>query len=181
MMSATRRHSHVVHLEQIAAHQERRGDLAHARKALWMHVPGRQIACSWYEIPPGKQSCPHHFHTNTEEAIFVLEGKGAARLGDAKVPIAAGDYIAYPPGPVAAHSITNTGDEPLRYLCMSTVAATDVTVYPDAGQMQVSASLDPKVAADGGPFWIDETVEVRSEGDPTIAQESGESASSGSA
>ncbi|HTE54836.1 MAG TPA: hypothetical protein VK698_28475, partial [Kofleriaceae bacterium] len=71
---------------------------------------------------------------------------GTARIGDASVEIRAGDYLAFPAGNAAAHQTTNTGTGPLRYLCFSTLIATDVIGYPDSGKIGVRHSV---VAPDG--------------------------------
>jgi uncharacterized cupin superfamily protein len=158
MFSASRRHRHVVHIDHVPTEEEGHLGFAHLRKQLWLAAGGKQVACTWYEVPPGKQAAPHQFHTTYEEAIFVLEGKGAARIGDDKIGISAGDYIACPPGPAAAHSIINTGDAPLRYLCVSTVSSTDVTVYPDSGKIAISARADPTLDDANQTAWVDTIV-----------------------
>jgi uncharacterized cupin superfamily protein len=38
-----------------------------------------KIACGMYELPAGKTSFPLHVHYVTEEAMFVLSGKGKIR------------------------------------------------------------------------------------------------------
>lgn len=95
------------------------------------------------EVAPGGVSFPQHYHCAAEEALYVLSGKGIARIGDRRVPIREGDFIAYPVGPEHAHQMINDGAEPLVYLCVSANAAkVDVVGYPDS----------KKVAASAGPF-----------------------------
>ncbi|MEO8706056.1 MAG: cupin domain-containing protein [Kofleriaceae bacterium] len=80
-------------------------------------------------------------------AIYVLSGTGTARLGDVRVPIRSGDWIAHPVGPDHAHQMINDGDVPLVYLCISTQHDCEVVGYPDSN----------KILARGGPFespWI---------------------------
>lgn len=153
MLSASRRHPHVTHLDQVPTRHERHGRFGFDSKRLWTEASGRRLACTWFELPPGKQAFPHHFHAAFEEAVFVLEGTGAARIGDERIPIAAGDYIAYPPGPETAHSIINTSDGPLRYLCFSTVDHLDIVVYPDSEKVAFKAGVDPaKPLSDQTPW-----------------------------
>ena len=71
------------------------------------------------EVEPGGLSFPFHYHCATEEALFILSGTGIARLGDEKVRVREGDYIAFPTGPDHPHQMVNDGDEPLVYLCVS--------------------------------------------------------------
>jgi uncharacterized cupin superfamily protein len=153
MYSAARRHPNVVHLEKAPVREQSHGRFAYSNRRLWIGANGAQLACTWYEVPPGKQAFPHHWHSAVEESIFVLAGKGATRIGDERIPIAAGDYVVYPPGP-PGHSIINTGEEPLRYLCMSTTASTDICVYPDSNKIMVGAGIDPAKALRDQTPWV---------------------------
>ena len=107
---------------------------------------GRQIGCSIYELPPGKQSYPYHYHCANEEAIYVLEGEGTMRLAGRRVPIRRGDYVALVVGEDGAHQVINTSKRPLRYLCLSTMSEPDVAVYPDSCKVGIFAGSAP-----GGP------------------------------
>jgi uncharacterized cupin superfamily protein len=51
--------------------------------------------------------------------------------------------VSFPCGPDHAHKIVNTGDETLRYLCLSTKAMADVVGYPDSNKFAASASPSP--------------------------------------
>jgi uncharacterized cupin superfamily protein len=155
MFSAARRHSNVIHMDHIPTRDEVQGGFASKAKRIGPEVGARQLGCSWLEIPPGKRACPHHYHCGVEEAIFILEGSGSARIGTEYVPVAAGDYIAYPAGPETAHSLLNTGDGPLRYLCFSTVSPVDIIGYPDSKKIAFEASADTSQALQSGNAWVD--------------------------
>src|SRR4051812_23373973 len=62
------------------------------------------------EIPPGNVSCPAHYHTGESEKFVVLEGDGAARLGDERMPIRAGSIVVRPPNTGVAHAL-EAGEE----------------------------------------------------------------------
>jgi uncharacterized cupin superfamily protein len=115
-----------------------KGAFGFRRKRLGAAAGGKGIGVSWFEIQPGKKAFPHHFHLANEEAVFVLEGEGALRLGDEEHRIRAGDYIAFPPGP-PGHQIVNRGAVPLRYLALSTMREPEVAVYPDSKKIGVLA------------------------------------------
>jgi uncharacterized cupin superfamily protein len=85
-------------------------------------------------VPPGKQSCPYHFHHAQEEMFVVLEGSGTLRVAGERLPIRAGDVIFIPPGPEYPHHIINTSKAPLRYLSISTRESPEVCEYPDSGK-----------------------------------------------
>lgn len=65
-------------------------------------------------VAPGLTTVAH-FHRRTEEIYYVLAGEGEMRLGDQARKVVIGDAVAIPPGMV--HSITNTGQVDLVFLC----------------------------------------------------------------
>ncbi|MGE0608037.1 MAG: cupin domain-containing protein [Pirellulales bacterium] len=65
-------------------------------------------------VAPG-QTTTAHYHPQTEEIYFLLAGQGRMRLGNELRDVVPGDAIAIPPG--ETHQITNTGTEPLIFLC----------------------------------------------------------------
>jgi mannose-6-phosphate isomerase-like protein (cupin superfamily) len=70
------------------------------------------------EIPvprPGEAARGRHQHSDFEECIYVLKGRGTTYAGDAVLPVKAGDTIHIPPR--EPHVTRNTGDEPLVLLC----------------------------------------------------------------
>ena len=97
--------------------------------------PGRKLGLSVDTVPPGKQSCPYHFHHAQEEMFVVLEGTGTLRVAGELLPIVAGDVIFVPPGPEYPHHILNTSDAPLKYLSISTKEWPEVCEYPDSGKL----------------------------------------------
>jgi len=107
------------------------------------------LGCGWFEVAPGRTAFPNHYHCANEEGIYILEGKGEARIGDKTVEVGKDDYIAYPVGPEYSHSLTNTGDKPLRYLCISTQVTTEVVGYPDSKKIGAAGLYDPKKGAMG--------------------------------
>jgi len=123
------------------------------RRRLAAEAGSRELGCSWYELAPGRQSYPHHYHFANEEAFFILSGNGTLRLGAGRFPVGAGDYIACPAGSEAAHALINTGSEPLRYLSFSTVNGTDVFVYPDSRKVGVAGGADMHKGLKAAPFF----------------------------
>jgi uncharacterized cupin superfamily protein len=120
-----------------------RGDTAFRRKQLGEAAGGEKLGCSLYELPPGTQSWPYHYHTANEEALYVLAGTGTLRLDGETHDLSAGDYAALPADESGGHRVVNDGDDPLRYLAVSTMEDPDVTVYPDSGKVGVFAGSPP--------------------------------------
>ena len=66
-------------------------------------------------IPPGGTTTPH-FHPQTEEIYYILQGHGAMRIENETQNVGPGDAIAIPPG--MKHQIHNcSSDTTLVFLC----------------------------------------------------------------
>lgn len=101
-------------------------------------------------VPPGKRAFPFHNHHINEEMFFVLQGTGEVKIGESIYPIRSGDVIACPAGgKEAAHQITNTGADELRYLAVSTKLSPEICEYPDSGKFGVLAEFG--AGSDGKP------------------------------
>lgn len=138
-----RRHPNVVHHEEVPVMPMTKGKHRMELRRLGAAAGGSMIGANLTEVAPGAVSFPFHYHCATEEALYVVRGSGTARIGEARVKIKEGDYLAFPVGPEHAHQMINDGTEPLVYLCVSASAQkVDVVGYPDS----------KKVAASAGPF-----------------------------
>ena len=93
-----------------------------------------KLGASIDTVPPGKRSCPYHFHYAQEEMFIVLEGEGTLRVAGEMLPIHTGDIAFIPPGPEYPHLIINTSGAPLKYLSISTREAPEVCEYPDSAK-----------------------------------------------
>ncbi len=62
---------------------------------------------------PDGSSTDRHWHRDSEELYFILEGRGAMEVDGEVRDVGPGDAVLIPPG--AWHQITATG--PLRFLC----------------------------------------------------------------
>ncbi len=65
-------------------------------------------------LPSGASTTPH-YHPRTEEIYYIISGRGRMRIDGNTRDVGPGDAIAIPPG--QTHQITNTGAEPLVFLC----------------------------------------------------------------
>ena len=75
------------------------------------------------EIPvpaPGDAPRARHFHSDTEECIYVMSGEGCTESDSGNHLLAAGDTILIPPN--ETHVTRNTGTGPLVLLCFFPVA-----------------------------------------------------------
>ncbi len=88
-------------------------------------------------IEPGKQSYPAHYHMLEEEHLLVLEGQITLRLGENSHEMSAGDYVCFPAGQKAGHTLVNNSNAPCRYLIIGERNPNDVVVFTDSGRVGV--------------------------------------------
>ena len=80
-------------------------------------------------LEPGRDSTQFHYHDSDEEFVYVLEGNGTACIGEARLPIGAGDFMGFP-SPSPAHGIVNDSATDLVYLVGGENNPADVVHYP---------------------------------------------------
>ena len=78
-------------------------------------VGTRNISLRITDVLPGEVCNPGHIHTECEEVIFILSGKGEIKIGHEVFPMNPGDAIYLPTG--IGHIIRNTGKEMMRMAC----------------------------------------------------------------
>jgi uncharacterized cupin superfamily protein len=98
----------------------------------------QSLGCALHVVPPGKKAFPFHRHHVMDELFYVLDGVGEYRWGEERLPIKTGDLIAAPAG-TKPHQLINTGKDELRYLGISSMAATEVVDYPDSNKVGIVA------------------------------------------
>jgi mannose-6-phosphate isomerase-like protein (cupin superfamily) len=65
-------------------------------------------------LPPGG-STQRHYHAESEEIYFLLEGRAEMELEGERRELGPGEAVAIPPG--AWHEIKTLGDANVRFLC----------------------------------------------------------------
>jgi uncharacterized cupin superfamily protein len=138
-MTTARRHPNIVNQDELEANVLEKGKHHVKSRRFGPAAGNQQIGCMLTEIPPGSISFPLHYHCANEEAVYIVSGSGTARIGDTRVKVRPGDWIAYPVGPEHAHQLINDGDAPLVYLCISTMHKCEVVGYPDSNKVGVRA------------------------------------------
>ncbi len=80
-------------------------------------------------VMSGHNSTEYHRHLYEEECIYILSGSGEAEIDDKFYNVGKGDFLGFSRnGP--AHSLTNTGSEPLVLLVAGQRLEHDVCEYP---------------------------------------------------
>ena len=89
------------------------------------------FAMRQFEVAPGGFT-PRHQHPYEHE-VFVLEGEGLVLEGDVEHPLSSGDVVFVKPDEI--HQFRNTGNRPMKFLCVVPNSATgkNVTVAPECG------------------------------------------------
>jgi quercetin dioxygenase-like cupin family protein len=89
------------------------------------------FAMRQFEVAAGGFT-PRHSHPYEHE-VFVLEGEGEVFEGAVPHPLRAGDVVFVKPDEV--HQFRNTGQAPLKFLCLipNLAAGKSVTVAPECG------------------------------------------------
>jgi len=103
---------------------------------------GEKLSCGLWELSPGKKSFPMHVHHVTEEALFVVSGRGQVRTPEGSSAIGPGDFVSFPAGG-PAHQLVNDGAEPLVYVGIAATSGVDVVEYPDSDKVAVSVGPRP--------------------------------------
>ena len=84
-------------------------------------------------LTPGHDSSEYHRHHNSDEFIYVLQGRAKARLGEETITIGPGDFLGFPAGSLA-HKLFNPYEVDLLYLMGGSRPAEDICDYPEAGK-----------------------------------------------
>jgi uncharacterized cupin superfamily protein len=93
----------------------------------------KRVGVNLGRVPPGKESFAYHAHWREEEWIYILEGRGVARIDDADYEVGPGDFMAFPT-PGVAHHLRNPFDQELVYLMGGENLELDVADFPDLGK-----------------------------------------------
>jgi quercetin dioxygenase-like cupin family protein len=107
---------------------------SHACQVRWL-IGARDgapnFAMRQFEVAPGGFT-PRHSHPYEHE-VFVLAGEGTIAEGPLTHPIRAGDIIYVAPDEI--HQFCNTGDQPLKFLCLvpNDAMSKPVTQQPECG------------------------------------------------
>jgi uncharacterized cupin superfamily protein len=93
------------------------------------------IGVHMVRVESGRDSTTFHTHHYDEEFIYILSGRGIARLGEEKREVGPGDFMAFAQHSVA-HSLHNPFTEDLVYLMGGNRCSVDVCDYPDLERRQ---------------------------------------------
>ncbi len=93
----------------------------------------RQLGCQLMSLAPGRASAEYHRHLYEEQCFYVLSGAGRVLIEDQWHPLRAGDFLGFA-ARGEAHTIVNTGSEPLLMFAVRVNLEQDVCDYPHQGK-----------------------------------------------
>src|SRR5215469_13870291 len=104
-------------------------------------------------LAAGAQSALRHWHSLSDEFVFVLEGELVLRTDDGETPVNAGMCVGFKAGTPNGHHFVNRSATEARFLVVGTRAAGDVATYPDDDIMWCQGAAGSYVAhKDGAPY-----------------------------
>lgn len=94
----------------------------------------RLLGVNIVTLAPGERSSQRHWHSGSDEFVFILQGTATVIDDNGPAELSNGDMALWPAGAENAHHILNRGDVPLRYLCAGTNPDHETVRYPDQGE-----------------------------------------------
>jgi uncharacterized cupin superfamily protein len=95
------------------------------------------LGCGLYDLPPGEQLWPYHFHRGNEEWAVIVTGSPTVRTPTGERELRPGDLVSFPEGEDGAHTFLNHGDRNARVAIFSTQGPGSA-VFPDSGKVGVA-------------------------------------------
>lgn len=80
-------------------------------------------------IEPGREYSEYHRHLYEEQCFYILSGSGEAIIEEKSYSIEVGDFLGFPKNGVA-HTILNSSDKPLVFICSRINLEQDACDYP---------------------------------------------------
>ncbi len=113
----------------------------------------RRTGVNLARLAPGKESFVYHSHWTEEEWIYILEGRGVARIDDETYEVGPGYFMAFPT-PGVAHHLTNPFDTELVYLMGGEHRDHEIADFPDLGKRMFRHAKGVEIfdLQDGKPF-----------------------------
>jgi uncharacterized cupin superfamily protein len=93
------------------------------------------VGCGLYDLPPGEQLWPYHYHLGNEEWAVVVGGEPTVRTPEGERGLRPGDIVAFPEGEEGAHTFLNHSGEDARVALFSTLNRHTLPVYLDSGKV----------------------------------------------
>ena len=112
-----------------------------------------QFGINLLRLPPGAWSSQRHWHTSSDEFVYVLSGEVVLVTDDGEETLRAGDAAGFPADEGNGHCLQNRSAKDAQVLEIGTRAAHDIGYYSDI-DMVAPAGGKPAVYThrDGTPY-----------------------------
>lgn len=90
-----------------------------------------QFGINLTTLEPGARSSLRHWHSNEDEAVYILSGEVTLIDDTGETNLEAGAAAGFPAGDKNAHHLVNRSGTPAVYLEIGTRSETESATYPD--------------------------------------------------
>ncbi len=113
----------------------------------------KRAAVNLLTVPAGRESYAYHAHRFEEEWLYILAGRGVARIDGHEYEVGPGDFIGFPT-PSAPHQMRNPGPADLVYLAGGENLPFEIADFPELQKRIVRSGDELQVYdyADNKPF-----------------------------
>lgn len=111
-----------------------------------------QFGVNRVTLAPGAWSSQRHYHTKSEEFVYVLSGELTLVTGEGEEVLSVGDAAGFLANEESGHCLQNRTDTPAVFLEMGTRIADDEAYYPGLDLVASSSGPSPYQHTDGTPY-----------------------------
>jgi uncharacterized cupin superfamily protein len=112
-----------------------------------------QFGINLLTLPPGAWSSQRHWHTESDEFVYVLSGEVVLVTDGGEEVLRAGDAAGFKAGDPNGHCLQNRSQTDARILEIGTRTATDVAYYADIDMIAPSGGKPARyIRRDGSPY-----------------------------
>ena len=90
-----------------------------------------QFGINLETLKPGDQSSLRHWHTLSDEFIYMMEGELILRMNDGEFILRPGMCMGFKAGDRNAHHLINRSNADAKFIVIGTRAPNDLAFYPD--------------------------------------------------
>ena len=117
-----------------------------------------QFGVSLETLSPGAQSSIKHWHTLSDELVYMIEGELVLWVNDRRFVMAPGMCVGFKAGRRTAHHLINESDRVARFIVVGTRVPGDNAFYPDDDVVWFATpSGRVMVHKDGTPYSSNES------------------------
>ena len=111
-----------------------------------------QFGINLLRLPPGAWSSQRHWHTESDEFVYVLSGEIILLTDDGPETLRAGDAAGFKAGDTNGHCLQNHSLADATILEIGTRIASDVGYYCDIDLFAPAGGKTPYAHKDGTPY-----------------------------